>query len=457
MKQGLFQAISLAVVVLSGASLLAQQPAGRPPRERGAAPVGSGNRENSKDTTAAPVPELAAPTAPELATAASTGTVSALGEYANIAASFAADVKTERKVRFHHCVHIRGETMAQALENFMTPAGTVAANEESDLVVISDVESNLALLLEVAAQLDMPVTQVLVEARIVEFSVDSDYQKEINLEFQKLANVGAIPKLPADSMSFVKRLTDAFVDPGSNPLATRGSLSYMHWDPGSESLITTFVRFLENKGRAKILSSPNLILRRGTEGSIVTGEEVPIKTRTITSGGGDSISTTFKSVGIKLRVTPVMIADGRIRLQINPEVSNVTRYNNEGAPTIAVRSANTDLEVGDGQLVSIGGLLRSEEVERQRRVPILSSIPLLGHLFRGTTKSSVKTQLVIFLRATVLADALDQLPPLRNLELPPDTQTQMDRAESQFNLPKPSLADDLQKLRDGRPQEIQPE
>jgi type II secretory pathway component GspD/PulD (secretin) len=456
MKQGLFQAISLAVVVLSGASLLAQQPAGRPPRERGAAPVGSGNRENSKDTTAAPVPELAAPTAPELATAASTGTVSALGEYANIAASFAADVKTERKVRFHHCVHIRGETMAQALENFMTPAGTVAANEESDLVVISDVESNLALLLEVAAQLDMPVTQVLVEARIVEFSVDSDYQKEINLEFQKLANVGAIPKLPADSMSFVKRLTDAFVDPGSNPLATRGSLSYMHWDPGSESLITTFVRFLENKGRAKILSAPNLILRRGTEGSIVTGEEVPIKTTTTTQGGNNT-STTFKSVGIKLRVTPVMIADGRIRLQINPEVSNVTRYNDEGEPTIAVRSANTDLEVGDGQLVSIGGLLRSEEVERQRRVPILSRIPVLGHLFRSTTKSSVQTQLVIFLRATVLADALDQLPPLRNLELPPEIQTQIDHAESQFKLPKPRLIDDLKKLRDDSPQEIQPE
>jgi type II secretory pathway component GspD/PulD (secretin) len=344
--------------------------------------------------------------------------------------------------------------MAQALENFMTPAGTVAANEESDLVVISDVESNLALLLEVAAQLDMPVTQVLVEARIVEFSVDSDYQKEINLEFQKLANVGAISKLPAESL--VNRLTDAFVDPGSNLLATRGSLSYMNWDPSSESLITAFVRFLENNGRAKILSSPNLILRRGTEGSIVTGEEVPIKTRTFTSGGGDSISTTFKSVGIKLRVTPVMIADGRIRLQINPEVSNVTRYINEDAPIIAVRSANTDLEVGDGQLVSIGGLLRSEEVERQRRVPILSSIPLLGHLFRGTTKSSVQTQLVIFLRATVLADALDQLPPLRNLELPPEIQTQIDRAESQFNLPKPRLIDDFKKLRDESPRESQP-
>jgi len=457
MKQGLFPAMSLVMVMMSCAGLLAQQPSGRPPRERAAVSASTDNRELSQDPMADPVRDLATPTAAELASAASTGTVSALDEYAQIAANFAADVKTERKVRFHHCVHIRGETMAQALENFMTPAGTVSANEESDLVVISDVEDNLALLLAVADQLDMPVTQVLVEARIVEFSVDSDYQKEINLEFQKLAKVGAIPNLPADHMVFVKRLTDAFVDPGSNPLATRGSLSYMDWDPSSERLITAFVRFLENKGRAKILSSPNLILRRGTEGSIITGEEVPIQTKTITSGG-ESISTTFKSVGIKLRVIPIMIADGRIRLQINPEVSNVTRSDkNTGAPIIAVRSANTELEVGDGQLVSIGGLLRSEEVERQRRVPILSSIPVLGHLFRGTTKSSVQTQLVIFLRATALAGALDQLPPLRTLELPPEIQAQMDRAESQFRLPQPRLRDELQQLRDGSPQETRPE
>ncbi len=385
------------------------------------------------------------------------GAVSALEEYARIASSFAAEAEQVRLVRFHRCLHIRGETLAQALENFMTPAGTVAANDESDLVVISDVESNLALLLEVASHLDQPVAQVLVEARIIEFGVDSDFQKEINLEFQKLDNVADIPNLPTNYMDFVRRLTDAFVDPGSNPLATRGSLSYMRWDPSNESLVTAFVRFLENNGRAKILSAPNLILRRGVEGSIITGEEVPIQTQTITSGSV-STSTTFKSVGIKLRVTPVTVEDGRIRLQINPEVSNVTRYDERtGAPIIAVRSANTELEIGDGQLVSIGGLLRSEELDRVRRVPILANLPLLGHLFRGTVRRSVQTQLVIFLRVTLLDDRLDALPPLRNLELPVEIQEQIDRQEKRLSPPKPRLRGDLGKLfNDGAP-EARPE
>jgi type II secretory pathway component GspD/PulD (secretin) len=379
------------------------------------------------------------------------GAEGAIEKYAEIAAGFAAGAEKARKVHYHLCANIRGATLARALENFLTPTGTVSANEESELVVISDVENNIELLAEIARRIDQAVGQVLVEARIVEFSVDSDFEKEINVEFQKIDNVAAIPGLPANHMEFVRRLTDAFVDPGGNPLTTRGSLSYMNWDENNESLLTAFVRFLETNGRAKILSAPNLILRRGAEGSIVTGEEVPIQTQTITSGAV-STSTTFKNVGIKLRVTPLSVEGGRVRLLVNPEVSNVTRYDERtGAPIIAVRSASTELDVGDRQLVSIGGLLRSEEIERQRRVPILSSIPLLGHFFRGTTRRSVQTQLVIFLRATLLDGRLDNLPPVRNLELPPELQGQLDHEESRLTLPKPGLLDDLRKLPgDGR-------
>ncbi len=299
MRQRLLETVSLALAIMmfAGDVLLAQMPGPRGPGEGGGRRNGQGGEGG-----AAPVAGEAVSAEGDAAVAESTaGTVSALQEYANIASSFAAEAEKERAVRFHHCLNIRGETLAQALENFMTPAGTVAANDESDLVVISDVEGNIELLVAVANQLDQPVAQVLVEARIVEFSVDRDFQKEVNVEFQKLAHVAAIPNLPDSTMDFVGRLTDAFVDPGSNPLATRGSVSYMHWDADKENLLTVFVRFLENNGRAKILSAPNLILRRGAEGSIITGEEVPIQTQTITSGAV-STSTTFKSVGIKLRV-----------------------------------------------------------------------------------------------------------------------------------------------------------
>lgn len=373
-------------------------------------------------------------------------TNAALQEYARIAESFAFEDEEEKEIRFHHCKHVQGETIARVLQNFLTPSGTVATSEEADIVIISETVENIKFLIEIAENLDQPVNQVLVEARIIEFGVDTDFQKEINLEFQKLDNVADIPNLPANYMDFVKRLTDAFVDPGSNPLNTRGSFSYMRWDPDRESLLTVFVRFLETSGKARILSAPNLILRRGAEGSIITGEEVPIQTQTITSGSV-STSTTFKSVGIKLRVTPVTIENGRIRLIVSPEVSNVTRYDEStGAPIIAVRNAQTELEMLDGQLVSIGGLLRSEEIERERRVPLLASIPLLGHLFRGTSKRTVQTQLVIFLRARVLDHNMDELPAVRTLELPADVQKEIEAAEGKINPPPTSFGRDLHRF-----------
>ncbi|NLL82801.1 MAG: hypothetical protein GX230_00995 [Lentisphaerae bacterium] len=420
--------------------LMAQNFSGRerfPGREHGAGREQPRLERSEESGSGDSVPELSR-----------NNTTSALEQYSAIAAGFAAEKKAVREVRFHRCRHIKGETLAQALESFMTPAGTVAANEESDTVVITDVAESIDLLMEVAEQLDKPVSQVLVEVRIIEFSIDRDFQKEINLEFQRMANVADIPNLPNDYMSFVGRLTGAFVDPGSNPLATRGSLSYMRWSASTESLLTSFVRFLETNGRAKILSAPNLILLRGSEGSIITGEEVPIQTQTITSGSV-STSTTFKSVGIKLRISPIIVDNGKIRLQVNPEVSNVTRYDEKtGAPIIAVRSANTELELGSTQLVSIGGLLRSEEAERERRVPILASIPILGHLFRGTSRTSVQTQLVIFLRATILGDDIDQLPAIRNLELPPEVQQQIDLEEQRFLMPKESVGKDVGKFFD---------
>jgi type II secretory pathway component GspD/PulD (secretin) len=190
-----------------------------------------------------------------------------------------------------------------------------------------------------------------------------------------------------------------------------------------------------------------LILRRGTEGSIITGEEVPIQTQTVTSGTV-STSTTFKSVGIKLRVTPVMVSGNKVRMKVAPEVSNVTRVDQSGAPIIAVRSANTELEMLDGQMVSIGGLLRTEEREVERRVPVLASIPLLGWFFRGKEKQSIQSQLVIFLSMRILSP--EELETVDTVAKPPHKRVKdaMDRMEKSIKKPDAGFKNDLKLLKE---------
>ncbi len=129
-----------------------------------------------------------------------------------------------------------------------------------------------------------------------------------------------------------------------------------------------------------------------------------------------------------------------------PEVSNVQEYTSTGAPLIAVRSATTELEMKDGQLVSIGGLLRKEIRKTQRRVPILASIPYLGWLFRSSSESSIESQLVIFLRVQIMN--LDQMngASIRPDEISKEVIEEVDRLKENLKQPKPTLGSDLKKL-----------
>ena len=125
------------------------------------------------------------------------------------------------------------------------------------------------------------------------------------------------------------------------------------------AILVLKINYLEQKGRARILSSPNLVIRRGADGNIMNGEKIPVLERTIT-GSSESISTRFENVGVKLIVRPIMISGKRIHVKVNPEVSSAPRTVQTGGfetPIIVVRSASTQLEANDGELITIGGLM----------------------------------------------------------------------------------------------------
>jgi general secretion pathway protein D len=351
----------------------------------------------------------------------------------------------EHEIFLYNCKNMESANLKLVLEQFVSPSGTVAESPEKDSVIISDIPSQLKRIREIVVLLDTPVPHVQVETRLVEFTIDSDFEKQINLAIQHFAKLENIPNAPGTS-DFVRRITEAFMPSGALT-NTQGMASWSRYDAKHHNLLSVFLKFLERRGRAKILSAPNLILRRGMEGSIITGEEVPIQTQTVTSGSV-STSTEFKSVGIKLRVTPVMIGEGKARLKVNPEVSNVTRIDISGAPIIAIRNANTELDVLDGQLISMGGLFRNEERELERRVPILSRIPLLGHFFRGKERQSVRSQLVIFLSVRILDQ--NQLTSARApaVEAPKTAQDQIKGMDDSLRFSKPSIVEDLEKAKE---------
>lgn len=368
-----------------------------------------------------------------------------MDSFKQMALQFSEPEKETRDLFIHTCRYIQGETLRRALDNFISPVGMLADCDEADKVVVYDDKVTIPILQKIAEELDQPVPQVLIGARVVEFYVDSGYERDIALQYQKFEDVAGAGNSLGGSDAFLDKLTDALV-PAAPTLGSAGFISY---DADHQNLLSGFIKFLQSNGKAQILSSPNLILRRGISGNILTGEDIPIVESSTTSSG-ISYSTKYKSTGVKLQVTPIMIADGCVRLAVNPEVSNITRYeesqNGVRSPVIAVRNANTELVLKDGQLVSIGGLLREEKRENRSRVPILGSIPLIGTLFRSTTYDSVQSQLVIFLNTKILKQE-ELLPSLiRPGNLSDELQVELDILDEAMPLPKRSVGTDIKKL-----------
>jgi general secretion pathway protein D len=176
---------------------------------------------------------------------------------------------------------------------------------------------------------------------------------------------------------------------------------------GQEYQVT--LRAIAQSGKARILSRPSILARNNQPANILVGQSVPLITNVRYDTFGNAInSVSYTDVGIILRVTPFITADGQVEMIVTPEISSisatesVTISTGVQAPVIDKRSADTVVVTPDGQTVIIGGLIADKKTETVSKIPILGDIPFLGFAFRSKTKKDVKTELLIFLTPHIL-------------------------------------------------------
>ncbi len=268
--------------------------------------------------------------------------------------------------------------------------------------VISEIE-------EVVAIMDRPARQVMLEARIVEVSTDD--AKKYGVDWDLLNRQGMV-FVEGNYTSISGTFTDA---------TKLGNLQMVPNPPGTKDIFKlqnfsrlpqTFPAFLDlmiQNGNARVLASPRLATLNGQPASILVGERIPYEvSQTVFAGSAaaPTISIQREEVGIKLSVTPLINADGWITTTIEPEVSSVIGFTgtNNDLPEVATRQASTTVRMRDSSSVIIGGLLNTQETTNETRVPILGDLPLLGTLFRHTSKTSRKTDLVIEVTPIILPE-----------------------------------------------------
>ncbi len=298
--------------------------------------------------------------------------------------------------------------------------GASATNVEADastnsLIITSDA-ATLESLLPVVDRLDIRRAQVLVEAIIVEVSGDLDRQLGIEWGAFKdgqiasaSLNSGALASLAgaigtggvATAAGGLVGQTLAFGDIATD---AAGNIS------ADKLSFVGLIRLLQSNSEANILSTPSILTTDNKTATISIGANVPFLTGSYTSSSGESTNPfqtiERRDVGINLSVTPQISEGDTVVLEIDQEVSSVSESAIAGAVDLVTseRKISTEVIANDGETIILGGLIEDQVRQSQQKMPILGDIPLLGVLFRNDTANLDKTNLMIFLRASIIRD-----------------------------------------------------
>ncbi len=309
---------------------------------------------------------------------------------------------------------VSSSPLASAAAAFSSGGATIQADTANNALIISAPEPVYNNLRAVIEKLDIRRAQVFVEGLIVE--VTSDKAAEFGIQWQVLSGVGRDGVQGVGGTNFGARGTgtniiDASINLGSvaqglNLGIINGSITI----PGL-GLITNLgllARALETDANANILSTPTLLTLDNEEAKIVVGQNVPFITGQYTTSANTSNGVSpfqtieRKDVGLTLRVKPQITEGGSVRLALYQEVSRVDDLTNPAGIITNKRSLESSVVIDDNQIVVLGGLVQDSFTDGTDKVPYVGDVPVLGQLFRYDKRKRTKTNLLVFLKPTVV-------------------------------------------------------
>lgn len=274
--------------------------------------------------------------------------------------------------------------------------GTMRTDERTNKIIVTDLEPKVREIEEIIKNFDSQPRQVLIEAEIVEITLDDKF------------------KYGVDWQGVMKTLHQNFNLVNAFKIAAQGALI-----PGAELTIgligTTdkevIVQILKTVGDTNTLSSPRVMAVNNHEAKILVGSSSPYATNTVTQGTSTTTTGTalsFLDIGVKLFVTPTINKDGFITVKLRPEVSSQSGTYTYGdpattVPIVSTTQAETTVMLKDGTTIVIGGLISDSRVGVKNEVPFLGDIPVIGLAFKNTNNEIVKKELVIFITPHIVS------------------------------------------------------
>jgi protein transport protein HofQ/type IV pilus assembly protein PilQ len=245
----------------------------------------------------------------------------------------------------------------------LVPDGAAVADDRQNVVLVNGAQDTAQTVRGFIAQIDRPSRQVMFEVKVIDMTPQND-SSNVGIQFGGVDLTGE-PSAGATSFTFA-----------------RSSLQ-----------LNATLNFMVSKGRAKILATPRLVTLNSREASLLIGETYPIIYFDIRSGN-QQIQTI--DIGVKLRMTPTIGADGSIVAELHPEYSEIQGFQ-QSYPVIANRKVDSTLRVADGETIVLGGLLREITSETVTKLPLLSDVPILGEIFKNRQRTAERDEIVFLI------------------------------------------------------------
>lgn len=306
----------------------------------------------------------------------------------------------------------------EARKGLLTPGrGSANFDLRTNTLFVNDTATALIKIREIIGLVDVPVKQVLIEARIVEAADSFSRNLGVRLGFlergmnaprNNTLNVGANYQNTAQAVGIVQGtptmpLAQQVNLPASPRSGIAGALSFILFNASSSNFLNLEITALEADGRGKVISSPRVMTADQIEALIEQGVEIPYQQAT--SSGATSVS--FRKANLSLKVKPQITPDGKITLSldINKDTPNPTLQTGSGV-AIDTKHVKTEVLVDNGGTVVIGGIFTQNSKNQSNKIPLLGDIPYLGWLFKNNEIIDDKTELLIFITPKIVSEQL---------------------------------------------------
>lgn len=287
------------------------------------------------------------------------------------------------KVKLYHANVAQVLSSLKNESTILSPGALVSANVEDNSLWIREDTSNLPVVISFLRQKDQIEKQILICAKVV--NLDDKKVNELGIRLKSSA------KLKSDG-----GLTLNF------PEVAQSSLNFAIASIAEQQLLSLELAALETSGHSKIIADPKILTLNHQAAIIEAGEEIPYQEKT--ASGATNVS--FKKAALSLKVTPSVLPDGRITLELEISQNKVSSLAVNGTPGIQTQELKTQVTVKNHQTVILGGIFEASQGQLSDKVPLFSRIPLIGALLSHTKKEGGRKQLLVFVTPQIVSDDL---------------------------------------------------